>query len=72
MEKKMYDAEEMEIKRLAKELRKQVKLIIEWGDVEDMKDAIRYLANINIKATEIAREAIRNAMNRNVKEKKNG
>lgn len=62
------DNEEMEIKRLAKELRKQVKFIIDWEDVEDMKDAIRYLANINIRAAEDARESVRIAM-RNAKRK---
>lgn len=56
------DNEEMEIKRLAKELRKQLKYIIEWEDVEDMKDALLYLANINIKATEEARRSVTEAM----------
>ena len=56
------DNEEMEIKRLAKELRKQLKYIIDWEDVEDMKDALLYLANINIKAVEKARKAVDEAM----------
>lgn len=48
--------------KLAKELRKQLKNIIEYGDVEDMKDALRYLAGISIREAEESIKAVDEAM----------
>lgn len=47
-----------EIKALAKVIRKQVKDIIEFGDIEDMRNVARYLCNISVKEAQDSIEAV--------------